>query len=140
MPSANAYIYGVQNKTLRKTLKGLILRYLYKQNVSQEIDRRLSIRSHGSFINLNFYPRRHTYPIFASASQHKLDGEFSEVLCHHSNHEKYLRRQSLCASDDEFLSFSIPKNNIDKARISPIRSLTSDFFSKLSPIKEHLIS
>ena len=86
IPTTNAYIYGVQSKTLRNTLKSLIMRYLYKQNVSYEIDRRLSIRSHSSLVNLNRFPRRYTYPILASISQPKLNTDLTG-----SHYDKFYR-------------------------------------------------
>ncbi|CAG2107043.1 unnamed protein product, partial [Medioppia subpectinata] len=47
-PIFNGYVYGVKSKALRKTFKRLLQRYLYEQQASIEIDRRLSLRSQSS--------------------------------------------------------------------------------------------
>ncbi|XP_054155233.1 G-protein coupled receptor 26-like [Oppia nitens] len=47
-PIVNGYVYGVKSKALRKTFKRLLQRYLYEQQASIEIDRRLSLRSQSS--------------------------------------------------------------------------------------------
>ena len=46
IPSVNAYVYGVKSQHLRQTFKRLLQRYLYQHEATQEIDRRISIRSH----------------------------------------------------------------------------------------------
>lgn len=48
IPSVNAYIYGVKSRLLRQTFKRLLQRYLYQQQASLEIERRISLRSQSS--------------------------------------------------------------------------------------------
>ncbi|KAI1292178.1 Beta-3 adrenergic receptor [Halotydeus destructor] len=48
IPIVNAYVYGVKSRLIRQTFKRLFQRYLYKQQASIEIDRRLSLRSQSS--------------------------------------------------------------------------------------------
>ncbi|XP_064460451.1 ultraviolet-sensitive opsin-like isoform X2 [Ornithodoros turicata] len=42
-PSVNAYVYGVKSRVLRQTFKNLLRRHFYKQEVTREVDRRLSM-------------------------------------------------------------------------------------------------
>lgn len=48
IPSVNAYVYGVKSRLLRQTFKRLLQRYLYQQQASLEIERRISLRSQSS--------------------------------------------------------------------------------------------
>ena len=70
MPTINAYIYGVKSRLIRTTFKRLLHRYLYKQDVSLEIERRLSLRSQGSQNSLfrSHNGRRNSCPILVQTS------------------------------------------------------------------------
>ncbi|XP_053203684.1 nuclear pore complex protein DDB_G0274915-like [Panonychus citri] len=70
MPTINAYIYGVKSRLIRSTFKRLLHRYLYKQDVSLEIERRLSLRSQGSQNSLfrSHYGRRNSCPILVQTT------------------------------------------------------------------------
>lgn len=68
IPAVNGLLYGVKSRLLRQTFKRLIQRYLYKQQATTEIDRRISLRSQSS-LGLTRHQRRNSAPIFLFTRQ-----------------------------------------------------------------------
>lgn len=152
MPTINAYIYGVKSKLLRQTFKFLLHRYLYKQGVSLEIDRRLSLRSQCSQNSLYRYTRRNSCPILANtSSSSSTSSRSSRVDLWLSNGSPTLkaplRRQSLCILDESSHNLSSSKGSllfpvhrtVGPPRVDylpPFKLFPADSIVKLSPIEE----
>lgn len=85
-PCVNAYIYGVKSKFLRSVFKRVIQRYLYKQQASMEIDRRLSLRSQSSLRN----PTAFNWHSLISSSAASLVTSSTTHLVHHPHHHHHV--------------------------------------------------
>ncbi|CAG2166196.1 unnamed protein product [Oppiella nova] len=140
-PIVNGYVYGVKSKALRKTFKRLLQRYLYEQQASIEIDRRLSLRSQSSlregWNSLLITSSLSSNMLYRSQRRFSAPLSCSPIVVLKNNGNKSLkRRQSLENFNDTHLKTYTDSRHMLTKRPSFLAETRLTNKTPLSPIQE----